>query len=220
MQMEAIIRFAAAAAIPLGLLNLLVLIVAGIWLAVLGRWGVIGWGIVALLVPGVVALAFSYRPGLLLYPSAALHDRERRARSRVLRMLSEAYRVVVLSVWCLAVLWFFSRQAGGATAAPVLLWSYGIAAGSIVWMDQNELQGGGGRNIAVSTLFAQAGYVLAVLAMLGFGASLQGGALLFGAAMATGLLVQWFIAWLTPVTAVDTAHSAPSETHSTRRTAP
>ncbi len=207
--MQAIVRFASAAAIPLGLVNLLVAIVAGIWLAVLGRWGIIGYGFVALFVPGFAALAFSYRPGLLLYPSGAPRDREDRAHSRALRMLSEAYRIAVLSVWCLAMLWFFGSRAEGAAAAPVLLWSYGIAAGSIAWMDQNELQGGGGRNIAVSTLFAQAGYVLAVLAMLGLGASLREAALLFGAAMAAGLIVQWLIAWPDPVSEEGTPDALP-----------
>lgn len=48
--MEAFAKFAAAVAIPLGLLNMLGGIVAGIWLAILGRWGIIGYGIAALLV--------------------------------------------------------------------------------------------------------------------------------------------------------------------------
>lgn len=138
----------------------------------------------------------------------------------MLRMLSEACRIVVLSVWCLAMLWFFGRLAAGAAAAPVLLWSYGIAAGSIVWMDQNELQGGGGRNIVVSTLFAQAGYVFAVLAMLCCGASLREGALLFLAAMAAALLVQWLIAWLNPTSGPDALDAVAPRTGSTRRTAP
>lgn len=218
--MEVIIRFAAAAALPLGLVNLLVAIAAGIWLTVLGRWGIIGYGIVALLVPGFVALAFSRRPGLLLYPPAALHDSGHRVRSRVLRMLSEACRIMMLSAWCLAVLWFFGRQADAGAAAPGLLWSYGIAAGSIAWMGRNELQGGGGRTIAVSTLFAQAGYVLAVLAMLHFGASLREGALLFGVCMAAGLLVQWLIAWLSPMSGGDRLQPMPPQSDDAHGAAP
>lgn len=35
--MEVIMRFAAAAAIPLGLVNLLVVMVAGSWLAIIGQ---------------------------------------------------------------------------------------------------------------------------------------------------------------------------------------
>ena len=125
----------------------------------------------------------------MLFRSAALREMGHNRRACFLSFLGSLYRVAVLTVWCLAVLCFFARRADTGSVIPTLLWSYGIAAGPIAWMDQNEIQGGGGKHSAVVTLFAQVGYIFVLPAILVFGVSLEDAAMLFGAVMVTGLVV-------------------------------
>ena len=63
--MNAFANLATVLAVPLGLINMLGGIVSGIWLAILGEWGIIGYGIAALFVSGI-GLGLAMVPGLLL----------------------------------------------------------------------------------------------------------------------------------------------------------
>ena len=59
-----------AAAVPLSLVNIFGGIVSGIWLAILGEWGVIGTGVLAMLISGM-ALGIAMMPGLIFAVPAA-----------------------------------------------------------------------------------------------------------------------------------------------------
>jgi hypothetical protein len=192
--MEAFNRLATALAVPLGLLNMLGGIVAGIWLAILGKWGIIGYGIAALFVSGF-GLGIAMMPGLLFAaPAAALLEKGNKLGFYFFGFLSALYTVAILTVWCIAVLYFFARQADPSSIVPILLWSYGVATGPIGWMAQKEAQGGGGEGAMISTFFAQVAYVIVILAVLFFHVSVVDVAVLFGLIMVGGLLVQFRIA--------------------------
>ena len=61
--MEAFVRLMTVMAVPLGILNIFGGVVSGIWLAILGEWGIIGYGILALMVSGIgLGLAMAHRP--------------------------------------------------------------------------------------------------------------------------------------------------------------
>lgn len=191
--METLTKLAAALTVPLGLLNMLGGIVAGIWLAILGEWGIIGYGLVALFVSGL-GLGLAMAPGLLFAaPAAALHEKGNKLGFYFFGFLGALYTVLVLTAWCIAVLYFFVRQADTSSIIPVLLWSYGVATGPIAWMAQKEAQGGGGEGAMISTFFAQVGYVLVILAVLFFRVSVVDVAILFGAVMIIGLIFQFRI---------------------------
>jgi len=188
--MKSIADFAASVSVPLGLLNVLVGAVAGLWLAVLGRWDLLGLGLAAILLAGFVAAAFARSPGLLLDVPAAMRRRPgHRLRLVLLRVLGCAYRVTVIGIWCLAVLWVFHWRSSAEALAPVLLWSYAVAAGPIVWMDQNEIQGGGGIDSAIVTLFAQVACIVVLLAFMWQRIAFERAAGLFAAIMGAGLIV-------------------------------
>ena len=192
--METFTKFAAALSIPLALLNMLGGIVAGIWLAILGKWGIIGYGIAALFVSGF-GLGIAMMPGLLFAaPAAALHEKGNKLGFRFFCFLGALYTVAVLTAWCIAVLYFFARQADSGSIIPILLWSYGVATGPIAWMAQKEAQGGGGEEAMISTFFAQVAYVIVVLAVLFFRVSLVDVTILFGVIMVVGLIFQFRIA--------------------------
>lgn len=192
--MEAFSKFAAVLAVPLGLLNMLGGIIAGIWLAVLGKWGIIGYGVAALFVSGF-ALGIAMMPGLLFAaPAALLHKKGNKLGFYFFGFLGALYTVAIITAWCIAVLYFFVRQANSDSIIPILLWSYGVATGPMGWLTQKEVQGGGGVSATIATFFAQVAYVIVILAVLFFSVSLVDVIILFGAIMVVGLVFQFRIA--------------------------
>lgn len=191
--MNAFANLATVLAVPLGLINMLGGIVSGIWLAILGEWGIIGYGIAALFVSGI-GLGLAMVPGLLLAaPAAALLEKGNKFGFYFFGFLSALYTIAVLTVWCIAVLFFFTKQANADSIIPILIWSYGVATGPIAWMAQNEMQGGNEYSM-ISTFFAQAAYILVIIAILFFRVSLLDVTVLFGVVMFIGLIIQFRIA--------------------------
>lgn len=193
--METFSKLAAALAVPLGLLNMLGGIVAGIWLAILGKWGIIGYGVAALFVSGL-GLGIAMMPGLLLFaaPAAVLHLKGNKLGFYFFGFLGALYSVAVITAWCIAVLYFFVRQANSDSIIPILLWSYGVATTPMGLLTQKEMQGGGGVGSMIATFFAQVAYVIVILAVLFLSVSLLDVIILFGAIMFVGLIFQFRIA--------------------------
>ncbi len=77
--MNAFAKLATVLSAPLGIINMFGGIVAGIWLAILGEWGLIGYGIAALFISGI-GLGIAMMPGMLfLAPAAALREEGNKA---------------------------------------------------------------------------------------------------------------------------------------------
>ena len=107
--------------------------------------------------------------------------------------LSALYTIAILTVWCIAILIFFTKQANADAMIPMLIWSYGVATAPIAWVAQKELQGGNEFSM-ISTFFAQVAYILVIIAILLFRVSLLDVTILFGIVMFFGLLIQFRIA--------------------------
>jgi hypothetical protein len=149
--------------IPLMLLNFLSGIVGGVWLAFLGGWNVILFGI-GLLLGGVFLISIAPMPSLVFIAPLAS---ERIANSRIgmvpLTLLSVAYIYFVMGVWALSIFWFFGEMVGSNAAIPIVLWSYAIATGVWNYMAQSEYAG-------LSAIFNQIGCVaLIAYTLLHFG---------------------------------------------------
>ena len=119
------------AAVPLQLLNIFGGIIAGIWLAILGQWSIIGYGLLILIgclfVEFILALVMI--PGLLfVLPASALHKKGYKLSAYLFEFLLGFYIMTVLTVWCMGILTFFVKQAGSNSLIPILLWSYGIVS--------------------------------------------------------------------------------------------
>jgi len=191
--MNAFAKLATVLSVPLGLINMLGGIVAGIWLAILSEWGIIGYGIAALFVSGI-GLGIAMMPGLLFAaPAAALHEKGNKIGFYIFGFLGALYTIAILTVWCIAVLFFFAKQANADSIIPILIWSYGVATGPIAWMAQKEMQGGNEYSM-ISTFFAQVAYLLVIIAILLFRVSLLDVTILFGVIMFIGLIFQFRIA--------------------------
>lgn len=180
--------------VPLALMNSVGGIVAAIWLAILGQWGSLGYGILGLIGSGI-ALGIAMAPGLLLAaPAAMFQEKGRVVAAIAFGFLSSLYTVAVLTIWCMAVLLFFMKRADASSIIPTLLWSYGVATGPIAWLAQKDLQAGN-EFAMVSSFFAQLAYLLVVLVFLFTSATLFDVLVLFGVVMLIGLFEQYEMAF-------------------------
>lgn len=194
--MESFARALSVLAIPLGIINMFGGIVSGIWLAILGEWGLIGYGILALIVSGMV-IGLAMMPGMIFAaPAAVMLEKGNKFGGYFFGFLSSLYTIGVLVAWCVLVLIYYTKQANHDSIIPVLIWSYGIATGPITWLAQKDLQGGN-EYAMVSTFFIQVAYLLTILGILFIGMSLLNVLVLFGVIMAIGLIVQFSMAYLT-----------------------
>lgn len=162
--MKALTAVVAVLATSLGVLNMLGGIVSGVWLAVLGEWGVIGWGILAFVASNLVL-------SIALVPSIAIAmglsktiERRSVVGSLFLSTLSSLYVAAVMTAWAVAVMVFFMSRADARSWLPMLLWSYGVAIGPWAYMAHKE-SSSEDRGLAsrVAVFFAEIGYVALML---------------------------------------------------------
>ena len=170
-------------------------IVAGIWLAILGQWGSIGYGLL-MLVGGGFLLWITMMPGMLFEaPATAYSEEGNKPAFYFLVFLRTVYPFAVLTRGCVLVLNFFARRADSSSIIPMLLWSYGVATSPIAWLAQRDIQSFN-EYAMVSTFFSQVAYLLVVLVVLFVGASALEVLVLFGIVMLIGLAMQFRIAFL------------------------
>lgn len=110
--------------IPLMFLNMFGGIVSGIWLAVLGQWWAIGYGIAGLFL-STTLLGLAMMPGLIFAaPAAILADKGKLVLAFPLMLLSQLYTYVIVTAWCLFVFLTFMKQITGPslTALDMVIW--------------------------------------------------------------------------------------------------
>jgi hypothetical protein len=125
--------------IPLVLLNTLGSVVATVWLAILGQWGVLGGGLL-ISIFGAFWLSLIMIPGLLL-AAPAMWFAERGQQWGVIAFgaLSLLYTYIVIAVWSLGTLWFFIAKAHGmGDAVPLMLLGYAVATAPLSFMASKE----------------------------------------------------------------------------------
>ena len=194
--MEAFAKFLGTLAAPIVILNMFGGIVSGIWLAILGEWGLIGYGILVLLIAGK-GLGLVMALGLIFAgPAAVMRGNGNKIGGYFFGLLSTIYTVGVLTGWCILVLIYFTSHAGPSSIIPVLIWSYGIATGPIARIAQIERRSGN-EYAMITAFFIEVAYMLTVLAVVLVGVSLLRVLVLFGAVMSIGLIAQFSAAFLT-----------------------
>lgn len=164
--MITIIKLITFLSIPFAILNMAGGILSGVWLVILGDWGSIGYGMLAMVIS-------SFGLGIALMPSALLTgagvyfaEKERKILFYAFAFLDNIYIIAVMAAWCWAVFFFFVMRATGDTLIPVLIWSYGVALGPWQWITEKETRGGEGEASLVITLFAQIAYVAMILVFI------------------------------------------------------
>ena len=184
-----------ALTVPIMILNLLGGIIAGIWLAILGEWGEIFRGILFMVVSGF-AISIALMPSLLFAaPAAMAIEKGKKLLGMFFGSLSVLYTVALMTVWCIWIMWLFVSSATDSSLIPLLIWSYGVALAPWMWLAQKDQQGGGGNEYSMFTIFfAQVSYILAMV-MFFLGATLGTIAVMFGAIMLLGAILQVSIAF-------------------------
>jgi len=170
-------------------------IVAGIWLAILGEWSMIGWGF-GFMFFSVWGLSLAMMPGFIFaLPVAYLYERGHKVLASPFILLGILYNVAVITIWCGWTLAFFAQRADDSSLIPALLWSYGAATGPLSYMTQQEGQGGGDNTAAaVTTYFAQLGFVVMVLTALFAGVTIYEAMIVFACVMGVGTIFQFILA--------------------------
>lgn len=180
--------------VPIMLLNLLGGIVSGIWLAILGEWGVIGRGIFFIFISSFL-ISIALMPALLFAgPAAMALERGKKMIGMIFGALSILYTVGLITIWCIWVLVTFVNQATTSSIIPMLIWSYGIALAPWMYLAQKDQQGGGNEFSIFTTFFAQVAYIITIILVLA-GADLNAILITFGAIMIIGSVLQVVIAF-------------------------
>lgn len=179
--------------LPLILLNFFGGVVSGIWLAVLGEWRAIGYGVGAFLLSHF-ALSIVLMPGLLFAaPAVALANNGKILLAMPFILLGQLYTYAVICIWCMGVFIFFMSDATNVTFWPLLIWSYGVALGPWMFLAQKDAQAGTGEGSIMTTFFAQVAYIVVALAAASSHMSIGDLVLIFTGIMLVGLLLQ--LAW-------------------------
>jgi hypothetical protein len=107
--------------------NVAATLAGGLWLAWLGYWKVIFFGLDELFI-GNLIISFAVAPAVALLALAA-QDRLKQSLALVIftSALSIAYAYTFMAIWAVAVFWGFLNAIDKAALLPVLLWSYSSA---------------------------------------------------------------------------------------------
>lgn len=175
--------------IPLIALNMLGGIGSGIWLAILGEWWAIGYGLLGIFGSAFV-LSFVLMPGVAFAgPAAMLAERGKTILALPFLFLSGLYTYAVVTVWCVLVFYFFMRHANHTNLWPLLIWSFGVATAPWSYMASKEAQGGSGAGSAFATFFCQVAYVAMCLVFVFRQSTVIELGIVFASVMGIGLLI-------------------------------
>jgi len=118
--------------------NLLAGIVGGIWLAVKGEWGSIGWGFaLSFIMPWAWTLASLPNIGLA-FLVGIFAEKGSRVFTAIFGFLSSVYSNILIALWVFYVFGLFMGRASSATYIPYLLWSYSSIMAPLGYMARHE----------------------------------------------------------------------------------
>jgi len=152
---------------PIMILNFLGVLVALIWLVFLGEWGLIGKGILNMIV-APWGLSIALLPGMI-FAGPVFHFSQKKSNLGLVFFagLGSLYTILIITVWCLGVLYFYMRGAISENFIPTLIWSYLIATGPWAYMASKD-QGAGTQGLysGITTFFAQLAYLVVMILIL------------------------------------------------------
>ncbi len=161
-----------ALALPIGMLNTVGGIASGIWLAILGKWALIGLGLILGLISSFgLGILMTFRLAFLARATAML-ERGDLTRAYISTILSWAYSVTVLAAWCISVFALYTRHADKNSLIPVLIWSYSVAATPVSALAYHDLRCGV-ENTEILAFFTFIACIIASLAIFSGGFSLH-----------------------------------------------
>jgi hypothetical protein len=171
-------------------LNLLGSIVSGVWLAFLGEWWALGYGL-ALLLASTLGVSFALLPSILLAaPGVYFLSRGPRFLAYPFAFLSNVYTAAVVTGWCVWVLQLYLQHAARRSFLPLLLWSYSAATGPWTYLASKDRDNPASMITATA---AQLGYIVMMVMTFFFSPTLRDEAVAFGIVMGLALIVQFAV---------------------------
>ena len=191
--MNAMLNLLLSVSVFLGIFNFSSGIISGIWLALLGEWGSIGYGILFLIF-SAWGLGLILMPGTLLFgmPIAWFSKRDYTLGIFFFGFLSSLYTATVILVWCCIVLVYFLKDATSASLIPRLIWSYGVAIGPWAHMASYESLDSASTLI---TFFIQIAYIAVIILILFTQITLFQVILVFMGFLVSAIVIQMLNVW-------------------------
>jgi hypothetical protein len=153
--------FISTIVVVLIVINVLVGIIGGIWLAVRGEWGLIAWGIaLAFIMPWAWMLVNLPSMGLFFLVNRFM-DKGNRVLVAIFCFLSSTYTYMLIVLWVFCAFGFFMRHASSEMYVPYLLWGYSSMMAPLAYMAKKEGQESAGTSAGL--FCAQLSFVIVTL---------------------------------------------------------
>ncbi len=115
-------------------------IVGGIWLATIGQWHLLGYGLVGIISSSFL-LGLALLPGMaFLVPASMAVERNRFVTAGCFAALGNIWTYGVLTAWCVGSFLLIVPAHKSGSLWPYLLWSYSVATGPWTYMASREAQ--------------------------------------------------------------------------------
>lgn len=102
--------------------------IGGVWLAVLGSWSQIGWGLLFEITYFVSMMTIGSSVAALLWGiTETCRYAKKRAMMYLSAFISFTFLLVLIGGWCWFVLYFFLHGVTDHNLMPSVLWAYGVA---------------------------------------------------------------------------------------------
>jgi hypothetical protein len=129
--------------------NFLSGIAGGIWLAIRGEWGSIGWGfLLAIVMPWVWTFASLPAMGMTLLV-VRFAERRNRVFTAVFGFLSSLYSNALVALWVIVVFGFFLKRSAPDSRIVYLLWGYSAMMAPLSYMASKEPPGSTGTSLGL-----------------------------------------------------------------------
>jgi hypothetical protein len=179
------------------MLNMFGVIAGAIWLAIIGKWSLLGFGVVSMFCSAWL-IGFAMMPGALLAMASAPFMGKRLWFLGFPFLLVESiYSNAIIAIWCLGVVVFFVQEAGADASLPALLWAYGVAITPLSYMAQKSMgPGAEGFGGVIATFAAQVAVVFMGIVVLAKGLEFPTMVLVCAGTMIVAALVQLTVTFL------------------------
>jgi len=149
---------------PVMLLNMFSGIIGGVWLGVVGNWGLIGAGLAAVFISSF-GLSLALAPGFIfLAPAAMALEKGKTIIAGLLFALSNLWTCAVITAWCLGSFYVVFSYYETGSIWPYLLWAYSTATGPWTYMAVIDARG---QDTGTASSFGAFGACVGAIAMMG-----------------------------------------------------
>ena len=162
--MRTLLSFIKILCVPLIVLNVLGGITSGTWLAILGEWATIAYGILILLIaPSLLRWSLLLPSAFFAWPMKYFSDKGKTFGTVVTASLSNVYTIALMTIWCCGIFFLFMMQADASNVILHLIWSYGVAIGPWGYLASKDPD-----NVAsaIPTFLAELAYITLMLSVL------------------------------------------------------